>query len=85
MRCPILCLLAAVTSAGLTGCSSLAALQPPTSGYADGTESSDPWVMQAAAEGRRDIAPEDANDPLNLRRFFMSQKARDIETNVGIR
>jgi hypothetical protein len=84
----IACLAAA--SLATSGCAWLseqpgfAALRPPATGYSDGTESSDPWVMQAAAEGRRDFRTESANDPLNLRRFFMSQKARDIETNVGI-
>lgn len=90
MRRLVMCACLAAASLATTGCTWLsqrpgfAALRPPSTGYADGTESSDPWVMEAAAEGRRDFRTESANDPLNLRRFFMSQKARDIEQNVGI-
>lgn len=82
-----LILLAAALSTSL-GCTlaqkaGMASVTPNGVGH-DGTESSDPWVMEAAAEGRRDFHGESARDPLGLRPYFMSQKARDIERNVGI-
>ncbi len=44
----------------------------------------DPWIAAAASEGRFDHKPEVANDPLRLRQYFMSNKARAIENNLGI-
>ena len=46
--------------------------------------SSDPWIQEAVAEGRRDHSVEKVNDPLKLRRFFVSERAREIEASVGI-
>jgi len=44
----------------------------------------DPWIAAAASEGRQDQKGETANDPLHLRQYFLSNKARAIENNVGI-
>lgn len=44
----------------------------------------DPWIAAAAREGREDLKPETANDPLHMRQIFMSNRARAIENNVGI-
>ncbi|MEZ6068540.1 MAG: hypothetical protein R3B90_23155 [Planctomycetaceae bacterium] len=58
---------------------------PSTSDYDDGTDdTTDPWITKGADEGRREFTRETVNDPLGLRPYFMSSKARDIERNVGI-
>jgi len=44
----------------------------------------DPWIAAAAGEGRQDQKAEKSNDPLHLRQYFLSNKARSIENNVGI-
>jgi hypothetical protein len=44
----------------------------------------DPWISAAASEGRQEQKSESANDPLHLRQYFLSNKARAIENNVGI-
>jgi hypothetical protein len=44
----------------------------------------DPWIAAASREGRRDQKAETANDPLHLRQYFLSNKARAIENDVGI-
>jgi hypothetical protein len=44
----------------------------------------DPWIEQAGLEGRSDQPREDAGDPLGLRKYTMSARARAIERNVGI-
>ncbi len=44
----------------------------------------DPWIAEAASEGRADQKAEHSNDPLHLRQYFLSNKARAIENNVGI-
>ena len=52
--------------------------------YADGsTEKSPKWVQAAGGEARHGQRRELSNDPLNLREVFMSEKARDIERNLG--
>lgn len=53
--------------------------------YADPTaERSEKWVDDAGREARAGMMRESGNDPLNLRELFMSQKARDIERNLGV-
>lgn len=44
----------------------------------------DPWIAAAANQGRHEQKAESANDPLHLRQYFLSNKARSIENNVGI-
>lgn len=58
----------------------------PTSfdGWDPGSETGDPWVQQAGAEARGHRPVEKELDPLGLKKVFMSQKARDIERNMGI-
>ncbi|QDU36505.1 hypothetical protein Mal4_07910 [Maioricimonas rarisocia] len=46
--------------------------------------SNDPWVNQAGHEARKHLPREKTNDPLGLRNIFMSERARDIEHNLGI-
>ena len=50
---------------------------------AAGANNEDPWTTQAGAEGRAGRAVEKEADPLNLRRFMMSEKAMEIERNCG--
>lgn len=65
--------------------SRLARFLPPIRTAEPGADgSSDPWIQQAASEGRREYAVEKANDPLGLRKYVMSDRAREIERNVGI-
>lgn len=44
----------------------------------------DPWIRDAGDIARSEHPPEDVNDPLGLRKYFTSEKARDIERNVGV-
>ncbi len=60
------------------------AIRPNTDHYNDPTSASgDPWVQSAGVEARGERPMTQANDPLGLRNVFMSEKARDIERNVG--
>ncbi len=59
-------------------------MRPPTGGYQDGTEeSSDPWVQEVGSQARGHHAKEKDSDPQWMRNLLMSQKARDIESNLG--
>ncbi len=48
-----------------------------------GSNNEDPWTTQAGSEGRAGRPLEKEADPLNLRRFLMSEKAMEIERNCG--
>lgn len=48
-----------------------------------GARCEDPWTTQAGAEGRAGRTVEKEADPLNIRRFLMSEKAMEIERNCG--
>jgi len=50
---------------------------------AAGANNEDPWTTQAGSEGRAGRSVEKEADPLNLRRFLMSEKAMEIERNCG--
>lgn len=50
---------------------------------AEGATVEDPWTTQAGSEGRAGRPLEKEADPLNLRRFFLSEKAMEIERNCG--
>lgn len=64
---------------------SIAALRPTSmDGWDPGSEASDPWVAEVAAEGRGNRPIEKEYDPLGLKKYLMSDKARDIERNMGI-
>ena len=43
----------------------------------------DPWISAAAQEGRDGQKGEMQNDPLHLRQYVISPKARSIENNLG--
>ena len=57
--------------------------QMPHMTEVDGAKVEDPWTTQAGMEGRAGRAMEKEADPLNLRRFFLSEKAMEIERNCG--
>jgi hypothetical protein len=89
MRTLALTLFVAVLIASQSGCNfsrgRLARALPTTGHYDDGTDdSSDPWIAAAADEGRVEFRKEKESDPLGLKKYWMSQKARDIERNMGI-
>jgi len=44
----------------------------------------DPWIREAGDIARSEHPPEEINDPLGLRKYFTSEKAREIERNVGV-
>ncbi|MEW4487126.1 hypothetical protein AB1L42_03545 [Thalassoglobus sp. JC818] len=44
----------------------------------------DPWVQDAGTIARAEHQPEPIHDPLKIRDFFVSSKARDIERNLGV-
>ncbi len=51
--------------------------------YADPTEEEDdPWITEAADEGRAG-RPQERDPDQWYRNFFMSEKARSIERNLG--
>lgn len=44
----------------------------------------DPWVQNAGNIARNEHPREEVHDPLGLRNIFTSEKAREIERNVGV-
>lgn len=53
-------------------------------GYVDpAEESTDPWITEAAQEGRPDQQREASNEAPWFRNMMMSSKAQSIEANVG--
>ena len=67
------------------GCQSMGfgSFKMPRMKEADGATVEDPWTTQAGSEGRAGRTMEKEYDPLNLRRFFLSEKAMEIERNCG--
>lgn len=47
-------------------------------------QSSDPWIEDVGTVAREEHNPQKILDPLKLRNIFVSSKARDIESNLGI-
>ena len=45
---------------------------------------SDPWIQDVGKYTKGEHTQQEINDPLKLRNFFMSDKAQDIERNLGI-
>ncbi len=90
---PQLSLVPCLTKVGLMACLLLTAQGCQTMGFpkfqlprmteVDGAKVEDPWTTQAGMEGRAGRAMEKEADPLNLRRFFLSEKAMEIERNCG--
>jgi hypothetical protein len=86
----------AVITAGFSGCTALqsvgsqtrawlASLKPES--YVNDNpqdDPGDPWIEAAGLEARADQTRESSGDPLGVRRFTMSEKARSIERNMGI-
>jgi hypothetical protein len=50
----------------------------------DGAKAEDPWTTQAGTEGRAGRAVDKEADPLGLKKYMMSEKAREIERNCGV-
>lgn len=50
----------------------------------DGAKADDPWTTQAGTEGRAGRAVDKEADPLGLKKYMMSEKAREIERNCGV-
>lgn len=79
--------------AGLSGCAmmdSMANYMKHTFSYSKGTdyisgadEKDEAWVTEAADEARGDRPREKEADPLGLKPYIMSEKARSIERNLG--
>ncbi|SFI00572.1 hypothetical protein [Planctomicrobium piriforme] len=44
----------------------------------------DPWVQSAGDIARTEHPAEEVRDPLGLRKYLTSEKAREIERNVGV-
>ncbi|MCA9075711.1 MAG: hypothetical protein KDA93_11805 [Planctomycetaceae bacterium] len=75
---------AAMNTMKMAASETVSSFRPTTGDYHDPTDdSSDPWVQEVGVEARGHQTKEQANDPLGLRNVFMSQKARDIESNLG--
>jgi len=68
------------------GCQSLAGSNPMlrASHGRDEPKVDDPWVDEAGEIARTEHPAEEIHDPLGLRNFFTSEKAREIERNVGV-
>ncbi|MBT5021169.1 hypothetical protein OAF42_00150 [Planctomicrobium sp.] len=47
-------------------------------------QTSDPWIQDVGKYTREEHGEQEVVDPLKLRNFFMSQKAQDIESNLGV-
>lgn len=46
-------------------------------------QTSDPWIQDVGTMTREEHSKQEIVDPLKLRNVFMSEKARDIERNLG--
>jgi len=68
------------------GCQSLASSNPMlrASHGRDDPKVDDPWIKDAGDIARTEHPSEEIHDPLGLRNFFTSEKAREIERNVGV-
>lgn len=83
-------LASALLMLGTLGCQSLwgthrtAANGPGATGGRENPALKDPWVHQAGNIARNEHTPEEVQDPLGLRNYFTSEKARSIERNVGV-
>ncbi len=76
---------AAMTTMKSAASTTMASFRPGTSGYHDPTtDSSDPWVQQVGDTARGHQTKDKDSDPPWLRNMLTSQKARDIESNLGI-
>jgi hypothetical protein len=46
--------------------------------------STDPWITEAGTVARTEHPTDKVDDPLGLRKIFVSEKAREIERNCGV-
>lgn len=86
MRGPAAMVLA-LAAWSVCGCTSTSSLRQAfkTADYADPTEGSDdPWVARTGVEARGDRPKESADEPRWFREWTMSDRAREIERNLGI-
>jgi hypothetical protein len=44
----------------------------------------DPWITEAGTVARTEHPTDKVDDPLGLRKIFVSDKAREIERNCGV-
>jgi len=54
------------------------------SGGRENPKVDDPWIKDTGDIARGEHPPEEVHDPLGLRNIFTSEKAREIERNVGV-
>lgn len=66
------------------GCQSLVGSKATAVAAQEGSGKDDPWVRSAGDIARTEHTYEEVHDPLGLRKYFTSEKARSIERNVGI-
>ncbi len=66
------------------GCQSMVTSKAARIAAQEGSESADPWIRSAGDIARTEHTYEEVHDPLGLRKYFTSEKAREIERNVGI-
>lgn len=79
-----LALIAAAGCQSLGGSNAWSNKGPRATGGRDNPVSDDPWIREAGTIARTEHPAEEVNDPLGLRNFFTSEKAREIERNVGV-
>lgn len=76
---------AAMTVMKSTASDAMSSFRPGNRDYDDPTtDSSDPWVQEVGVEARGHQKKDKDGDPAWLRNLLTSQKARDIESNLGI-
>ncbi len=67
-----------------SGCQSMMRSKAVRSAQADRPSKEEPWVRSAGDLARTEHDYEEVHDPLGLRKIFTSEKAREIERNVGV-
>lgn len=84
-------LLPLVAASALAGCASMqtstnkmVSAFKSVSEKSPADEPSDPWINETGSYTSSIHPSEPVNDPLGLRNVFMSQRARDIERNLGV-
>ncbi|WP_437193094.1 hypothetical protein [Planctomicrobium sp. SH527] len=74
----------ALLSAGSVGCQSVWPGKAMRTAQRDTPDADEPWVRSAGDIARTEHSYEEVQDPLKLRKYFTSDKAREIERNVGV-
>lgn len=77
---PVICLLLFLS---FSGCQSVLGSRALRTAATE-EEKQDPWIRSAGDIARTEHTYEEVRDPLGLRKYFTSEKAREIERNVGI-